>query len=105
MKNLNIEKTDVVSVILDDSDLLDSFADALKLPDEIREEKEEEEFMLMKISSSSIGLLQKAKCYIWKMLKTVMRQLSIKAQVLAVLAEYHSKYEDKKVQAFLTKEK
>ncbi|MBC7711934.1 MAG: hypothetical protein H7177_01245 [Rhizobacter sp.] len=101
MKSFTSEKTDVVSVILEDCDLLDTFADALEIP----KHPVEEEFSFDNISATSIGFLQKSKCYIWSLLKKVLKALSMKAQILAVLAEYHSNHEEKKVQAILTKEK
>ncbi len=100
MKNLNQEKTDVVSVILNDHDLLNTFADSLETPKE-----NEDDFSLANIEAKSIGYIQAARCYTWNLLKRILKQLSIKAQILAVLAEYHSKHEEKKVQAILTKDK
>lgn len=99
MKKADQEKADVVSVILDDHDLLDVFVDALKIPTD-------EDFSLMTISENSLGRIQKLKCYLWKKLKDVLKILSNKVQVLSVLAEYHFKNEEKKIRmAFTNKDK
>lgn len=89
MNTINQEKTDVVSAILDNTDLLDAFADTLV----IEEPKED-----LLTSSTSFGRVQKIKCYIWKKAKDVMSMLSNKIQVLAILAEYNFKNEEKKIQ-------
>ncbi len=97
MKNLKTEKTDVVSVILEDRDLLSTFAEALEV--QLAPVQNEDDFSL------SIGFLQKMKCKMWAWLKTFLKDLAQKTQILAILAEYHSNHETKKVQAILTKEK
>lgn len=94
MNNVQQEKTDVVSAILDNTDLLDVFADTLVI-----EEIEEESLTL----SAPLGRVQKLKCYLWKKVKDIMTMLSNKIQVLAVLAEYNFKNEEKKIQTVLSK--
>jgi hypothetical protein len=95
MNNMGQEKTDVVSAILDNTDLLDAFADTLVI-EEIREDS-------LSSISASLGRMQKIKCYLWKKAKDVMNKLSNKIQVLAVLAEYNFKNEEKKIQIALIK--
>lgn len=99
MNNLDTEKTDVVSVILDNTDLLDAFADTLV----VEETKEDPLASFTSISATSLGRMQKIKCYLWKKIKDFMSMLSNKVQVLAVLAEYNFKNEEKKVQLALIK--
>lgn len=99
MKNLNQEKTDLIGVILNDHDLLNTFTDTLEIPIKERED----DFSIANIEAKSIGYIQTARCYIWNLLEKIFKQLSIKTQILAVLAEYHAKYECKKVKAILTK--
>lgn len=96
MNNSNNEKNDVVSVILDNNDLLDAFVDTLVL------EKQEDD-LLSTLSANSLGRAQKIKCYLWKMAKEIMVMLSNKIQVLAILAEYNFKNEVKKIQLTMTK--
>lgn len=92
MNDLTKEKTDVVSVILDDRDLLSAFADSLKV-------EKNEESSLTTYSKNSFGRLQKAKCYLWKKAKEIMEMLSKKIQILAVLTEYNFKKEEKKMRS------
>ncbi|MEA9357381.1 hypothetical protein SHI21_14235 [Bacteriovorax sp. PP10] len=89
MNNIDQEKTDVVSAILDNSDLLDAFADTLII-EEIKEDS-------LASISASLGRIQKLKFYLWKKAKEVMNMLSNKIQVLAVLTEYNLKNEEKKI--------
>lgn len=96
MNNLNNEKTDVVSVILDNNELLDAFADTLIL------EKTEED-LLTTLSANSLSRAQKFKFYVWKKTKELMVMLSNKIQVLAILAEYNFKTEEKKIQLTMIK--
>lgn len=95
MNNVQQEKTDVVSAILDNTDLLDVFADTLVI-----EEIEEDSLTPF---SAPLGRAQKLKCYLWKKVKDIMNMLSNKIQVLAVLAEYNFKNEEKKIQTVLSK--
>ena len=97
MNNLNKEKTDVVSVILENTDLLDVLADTLT----IEEDDLKDEFSL---SETSLGWALKIKCYLWKKAKDIMSMLSNKIQVLAVLTEYNFKNEVKKIQIALKKD-
>lgn len=99
MNNLNNEKTDLVSAILDDRDLLDAFADSLKIDKEA-----EEDFSLSLIQAQSINRVQKMKCYLWRKAKDVMSFLSNKISVLAVLAEYNFKREERRIQMFMKKD-
>ncbi len=91
MNNLNNEKADVVSVILENNELLDAFADTL-----IVEEAEED--LLSTLSANSFGRAQKLKFYLWKKIKELMVMLSNKIQVLAIIAEYNFRNEEKKIQ-------
>lgn len=97
MNNGNLEKTDVVSAILENTDLLDAFADTLII------EEEKEDFSLAALSATSLGRAQKIKCYLWKKAKDLMNFLLNKVQTLAVLAEYNFKNEEKKIQLSLGK--
>lgn len=90
MNNLTKEKTDVVSVILDDRDLLNVFADSLKV-------EQNEESSLTIYSENSISRFQKIKYYLLKKAKEIMKMLSNKIQILAVLTEYNLKKEKKKI--------
>lgn len=96
MNNLDKEKTDVVSVILDNTDLLDVFADTLTIEEDMKEE--------FSLSETSLGWALKMKCYLWKKAKEIMNILSNKIQVLAVLTEYNFKNEVKKIQMPLKKD-
>jgi hypothetical protein len=98
MNNLNDEKSDVVSVILENHDLLDVFADTLKETEIEPVMKKEDEFFLITFSENSLSKIQKVKFYLWKKIKDFLEILSNKAQVLAVLSEYHLKNEIKKIQ-------
>ena len=99
MNNLNENKSDLVSVILEDHDLLDAFADSLKIDDEI-----EKGFSLSAIQVKSISRFQKIRCYLWKKAKDVMSFLSNKISVLAVLAEYNFKEEERRIQMEMKKD-
>lgn len=92
---MNQKKPDVVSAILDNTDLLDAFTDTL-----IVEEPKED---LLSSVSTSLGIMQKIRCYLWRKAKDIMSILSIKIQVLAVLAEFNFKNEEKKIHLTLTK--
>jgi hypothetical protein len=89
MNKLTKEKTDVVSVILDDHDLLSAFTDSLKVD-------QTEEFTLSNFSENSFGRFQKLKLYLWKKAKEIMKLLSNKIQILVILTEYNLKIEEKK---------
>lgn len=93
MRRLNEEKTDVVSVILDDHELLNAFVDTL----EVQTKEVYEEFTLSNLRADSLGKFQKIRCYLWKYLKDVLHKIAQKTQVLAILAEYHAKKEVKKI--------
>nr|BDT27554.1 hypothetical protein BHI3_10200 [Bacteriovorax sp. HI3] len=92
MRHSNEEKTDVVSVILDDRELLNTFVDTLAE----RSERTYEDISQV-IRAESIGGIQRIRCYIWKSLKDLLHKIAQKTQVLAVLAEYHAKKEVKKI--------
>ncbi len=92
MNKMTKEKTDVVSVILDDHDLLSTFANSLNI-------EKTEEFSLSNISESSLGRFQKIKYNLWKKAKEIMKLLSNKIQVLTVLTEYNLKKEEKKIRS------
>ena len=93
MRHLNDAKTDVVSVILDDHELLNTFVDTL----EVQSKEVYEEFTLSSIRADSIGRIQKIRCYLWKYLKEILHSIAQKTQMLAILAEYHAKKEVKRI--------
>jgi hypothetical protein len=92
MENVKNEKTDIVSVILDDHDLLNVFSNTLRTPTYPISSLYKEE-----LPQVYLGRIQKIKCYVWKKLKDVLKMLANKVLILAVLAEYHLKNEAKKM--------
>ncbi len=96
MDHSNKEKTDVISVILDDRDLLNTFADTLT-----KENEKHEDFSLMHMREESAGRLQKIRWYLLSSIKDLLHQIAQKTQVLATLAEYHAKKEFQKVRKHL----
>ena len=98
MKNLNQEKNDVVSVILNDHDLLDAFADTLKAP-------VEKDFFPIDMAKNSLGRFHPLRWALLKRAKDFLNFLSNKIQILAILAEYHFKKEEKKVKEIMYAEK
>lgn len=89
MRHFNEEKTDVVSVILDDHELLDTFVETLQ----IESERAYDDFSLTNIRASSLGRIHKYRCYLLGHLKTFLHKIAQKTQVLAILADYHAKRE------------
>lgn len=89
MKNLKLEKADVVSEILDNTDLLNVFADSLKDQEDLSHE--------LMITEVTTNRFQKLRYYLWKKIKESLCFISTKIQTLAVLAEYNFKISEKRV--------
>lgn len=89
MKDLKIEKIDVVSEILDNTDLLNIFAASLKEPQEV--------IVQADCLGMQAGRTERARYYVWKKIKECLCFISYKIQTLAILAEYNFKILEKKV--------
>lgn len=89
MKDLKIEKADVVSEILDNTDLLNMFADSLKDP--------EENVVVIHSLETQTTRVERARYFVWKKIKECLCFISSKIQTLAVLAEYNFKMIEKKL--------
>lgn len=96
MRKMSNDKTDLVSVILDDRDLLSAFAETLNIETDSSLEDSS-------IAEKSLGRFQKMKCYLWKKAKDIMNVISNKVQILAILAECNFKAEERKIQLALDK--
>lgn len=90
MEDLKTEKSDVVREILDNTDLLNIFADSLKDP-------QEQDHELYPVVTTTTTRAQKIRYYLWKKIKESLCFISNKIQVLAVLAEYNFRTLEKKL--------
>lgn len=94
MKDLKQEKDDLVSAILDNTDLLNTFADSLKTPEAPLMTQEN-------LITTEKG--QRIKYFVWKKIKEFLSFALSKIQTLAVLAEYNFKNLEKKIQMSIEK--
>lgn len=94
MKDLKKESDDLVSVILDNTDLLNTFADSLKT---------QEEPIMMEENLISTEKGQRLKYFAWKKIKELLSYCLNKVQTLSVLAEYNFKNLEKKIQMSIQK--